>query len=154
TLAKFEADVLRNEPLIRGYSHFTRLFRFPYFKEGDTAEKRDGMRAFLKKHAYHIGRATIDASDWAIDNRMTKRVEMQPGANLKGYRDFFLQHIWERAQFYQSLAVRLLQHPVRHTLLLHHKALNAHFLGDLIEMFRQKGWKPVDAEYAYLDPIY
>lgn len=64
TLAEFEADALKNEPLILPYRNFTRLFRYPYFKEGDTVEKRDGMRAFLQEHGYRIGRATIDASDW------------------------------------------------------------------------------------------
>lgn len=154
TLEEFEADALKNESLIRPYEHFTRLFRFPYFKEGDTAAKRDGMRAFLYEHGYRIGRATIDASDWAIADRMTKRAEGQPRADLTGYRDFFLQHIWERAQFYDSLAGRVLARPVRHTVLLHHNVVNALYLGDLIAMFRDKGWKPVDAEYAYKDEVY
>ena len=154
TLAEFEADALKNEPFITPYQHFTRLFRYPYFKEGDTVEKRDGMRAFLHEHGYRIGRATIDASDWAIAARMTKRAEAQPHADLTGYRDFFLRHIWERAQFYDSLAARVLKRPVRHTVLLHHNALNALFLGDLIAMFRDKGWKTVDAEYAYKDEVY
>jgi peptidoglycan/xylan/chitin deacetylase (PgdA/CDA1 family) len=154
TLAEFEADALKNEPFCRPYQNFRRLFRFPYFKEGDTVEKRDGMRNFLREHGYRVGRATIDASDWAIAARMSKRAEAQPHADLTGYRDFFLQHIWERAQFYDSLAARVLSRPVRHTVLLHHNALNALFLGDLIAMFRDKGWKAVDAEYAYKDEVY
>ena len=28
------------------------------------------------------------------------------------------------------------------------------FLGDLIAMFAAKGWKPVDANSAYQDPVY
>ena len=154
TLAEFEADALRNEPLIRNYTHFTRLFRYPFFKEGDTAEKRDGMKSFLREHGYRTGRATVDASDWAIDARMNKRVEAMRNADLSGYRDFFLQHIWERSQFYNSLAERLLARPVRHTLLLHHSALNAFFLSDLIAMYSKNGWRIVDAEYAYRDEIY
>jgi peptidoglycan/xylan/chitin deacetylase (PgdA/CDA1 family) len=154
TLADFEADVARNEPLIRDYPHFVRLFRFPYFKEGDTAEKRDGMRAFLKQHGYRSGRATIDASDWTIDYRMDQHAKADPKANLTPYRDFYLQHIWERAQFYDSLAQRIVGHPVRHTVLLHHNALNALFLDDLVAMFIAKGWKPVSAKWAYADPVY
>lgn len=154
SLADFEADALKNEQLILFYRNFTRLFRYPYFKEGDTVEKRDGMREFLQQHGYRIGRATIDASDWAINDRLVKRAEVQPHADLAGYRDFFLQHIWERAQFYDSLAQRVLGRSVRHTVLLHHSLLNALFLGDLITMFRDKGWKPVDAEYAYKDEVY
>src|SRR5947209_6535120 len=134
TLAEFEADLLKNERLIRGYPHFVRWFRYPFFKEGDTAEKRDGMRSFLRQHGYRNGTTTIDASDWAISTRLEHRVKSNPSAGLSGYRDFFLQHIWERAQFYDSLAHRVLGHPVRHTVLLHHNALNAMFLDDLIAM--------------------
>jgi peptidoglycan/xylan/chitin deacetylase (PgdA/CDA1 family) len=154
TLAAFEADTLRNEPLIRGYPNFRRMFRYPFFKEGDTVEKRDGMRAFLQQRGYCIGRATIDTSDWAINGRLQNRMKADPKADLAPYRDFFLQHIWERAQFYDSLAGRVLNHPVRHTVLLHHNELNALFLDELIAMFKAKGWKPIHAERAYRDPVY
>lgn len=154
TLAVFEADALKVEPQIRSYPHFVPMFRYPFFKEGNTVEKRDGMRTFLQQHGYRIGRATIDASDWAIDARLQARVKKNFQAALKGYRNFYLQHIWERAQYYDSLSLRVVGRPVRHTVLLHHNALNALFLGDLITMFAAKGWKPVDAGWAYADPVY
>jgi peptidoglycan/xylan/chitin deacetylase (PgdA/CDA1 family) len=156
TLSEFEDDALKNEPIIRGYRHFARLFRYPYFKEGDTVEKRDGMRSFLQEHGYRIGRATIDASDWAISERLEKRAEAerQRRGDFISYRNFFLEHIWERAQFYDSLSQRVLGRPVRHTVLLHHNLLNALYLDDLIAMFLAKGWKPIDAEWAYRDPAY
>jgi peptidoglycan-N-acetylglucosamine deacetylase len=153
-LSEFEADTLKNEPLIVSYRHFTRLFRFPSFKEGNTGEKRDGMRAFLQGRGYRIGRATIDASDWAISARLEKRIKENPQADRAPYRAFFLAHIWERARYYDSLAQRVLGVPVRHTLLLHHNVLNALFLDDLIAMFADQGWRPVDAGYAYRDPVY
>ena len=154
TLAEFEADAMKNESLIRNYDHFTKLFRYPFFKEGDTVEKRDGMRSFLRKDGYRIGRATIDASDWAISARMERRADANPHTDFGGYREFFLEHIWERATFYDSLARRVLSRLVRHTVLLHHNSLNALFLSDLLAMFVKNGWKPVDAEYAYKDSVY
>ena len=154
TLAVFEADALKVEPQIRSCPHFVPMFRYPFFKEGNTVEKRDGMRTFLQQHGYRIGRATIDASDWAIDARLWARVKKNPQAALKGYREFYLQHIWERAQYYDSLSLRVVGRPVRHTVLLHHNALNALFLDDLITMFAAKGWKPVDAGWAYADSVY
>src|SRR5215471_9507119 len=102
TLAQFESDARKNEPLIRGYRNFRRLFRYPFFKEGDTAEKRDGMRSFLQMHGYRIGRATIDASDWAIDARMANKANTTH-ADLTGYRDFYLEHIRQRTQYDDSL---------------------------------------------------
>jgi peptidoglycan/xylan/chitin deacetylase (PgdA/CDA1 family) len=155
TLAEFQADVLKNEPLITSYPHFTRLFRYPMFKEGNTVDKRDGMRSFLKERAYRIGRATVDASDWAISARLESRLEHNATADVSGYRDFFLQHIWERTQYYHSLARQVVgRRPVRHTVLLHHNVLNALFLDDLVSLFVSKGWRPIDAEYAYADPVY
>ena len=154
TLSQFESDFLRNEPLIRDYPHFMCLFRFPFFKEGNTADKRDGMRSFLHQHQYRIGRATIDASDWAISGRLEKRVAGNPKTNTGPYGEFFKQHIWERAQFYESLARRILNRNVRHTVLLHHNALNALFLDQLIQMFVDNGWKPISALDAYADRVY
>jgi peptidoglycan/xylan/chitin deacetylase (PgdA/CDA1 family) len=154
TLAQFEADALKNEPLIAHYTHFTRMFRFPFLKEGNTDEKRDGMRSFLQQHGYRVGRATVDASDWAISARMELRAKQDSQSDLTPYRDFFLQHIWERSQFYDSLAQRVLGRSVRHTVVLHHNPLNARYLGDLIAMFVEKGWRLVDANYAYQDPVY
>lgn len=154
SLTEFESDALRNEPLIRGYSHFVSLFRYPFFKEGDTLQKRDGMRTFLRQHGYRIGRATIDASDWAIDDRLQARVKKDPNADLARYRDFYFQHIWERSQFYDSLSLRVLGAPVRHTVVLHHSALNALFLDDLIAMFLTREWMTIDADRAFADPIY
>jgi peptidoglycan-N-acetylglucosamine deacetylase len=154
TLENFESDVFKNEPLIHGYGHFSRLFRFPYFKEGETAEKRDGIRSLLQQRQYRIGRATIDASDWAISWRLEKRLIAAPKADATPYGEFFKQHIWDRAQFYDSLAHRVLKHPVRHTVLLHHNALNALYLDQLIAMFIDRGWKPIDALYAYADVVY
>lgn len=154
TLAQFETDVVKNEPLTRAYSHFLRLFRYPYFKEGETLEKRNGMRSYLQQQNYRIGRATIDASDWAISARLENCVKSNPKAKLDGYREFFLRHIWERSQFYDSLARRVLKQPVRHTLVLHHNPLNALFLDDLISMFLEKRWQPIDAKLAFSDPVY
>ena len=155
TLAEFEADAQKNEPLIRNYQHFDpTCFGIRSSKKGTRWKSGTACATFLQQHGYRIGRATIDASDWAIDARLQKRVDANPHADLAGYRDFFLQHIWERAQYYEALSERVLGRPVRHTVLLHHRALNAFFLGDLIAMFRKKGWQPVDAEYAYEDKVY
>jgi peptidoglycan-N-acetylglucosamine deacetylase len=116
--------------------------------------KRDAVRAFLKQHAYRVGHVTIDASDWAIDDRLTARLSKDPGADLKPYRDFYLNHMWERALYYDGLAQKVLDRRVKHTILMHYNLLNALFLGDLLEMFKRKGWKLIDAEAAFEDSVF
>ena len=62
--------------------------------------------------------------------------------------------MWDRAQYYNSLATKVTGRPVKHTILMHFNLLNGLFLGDLIEMFRSKGWQLIDAEEAFTDPIF
>ena len=154
TFEDFSADVLRCEAIIKNMPGFTRLFRFPMLKEGNTLERRDKMRAFLKQHSYRMGYVTIDASDWYIDERLRARLAANPDANLNGYRDFYLDHLWDRAVYYDGLSRKALGRSVKHTLLIHHNVLNELFLPDVLNMFKQKGWKLIDAEDAFKDPIF
>ena len=154
TLAQFEADTQKGENVVSGYPKFQKTFRYPFFKEGDTIEKRDGMRWWLMQRGYKFGRATIDASDWAIDGRMRKRLETDARADLAAYRDFYVEHIMARSRYYDELAQKVWARPVRHTVLLHHRLLSALFLKDLFAAYRASGWKIMDAEYAFEDLIY
>ncbi len=154
TLTRYEDDTQKGEDVVKGYSRFEKIFRFPFFKEGDTLEKRDGMRKWLADRGYRQGRATIDASDWAIDARLKKRLEIDAKADLRSYRDFYLDHLWDRSRYYDDLAQKVWKKPVRHTILLHHRLISALFLKDLAALYRSKGWKVVDSSYAYKDPIY
>src|SRR5437660_5617263 len=123
-------------------------------KEGDTAAKRDAMRSFLAQHGYRIGHVTIDNSDWIVDQRLTKRLVDNPSAETRSYRDFYLEHMWDRAQYYDSLARQVVGRGVKHTLLTHFNLLNALFLDDLIKMFQSKGWQLIDAAEAFTDPLF
>lgn len=151
---KYTQDILRGEAVIKDFPDFQKLFRFPYLKEGATAAKRDRMRAFLKAHGYHMGYVTIDTSDWVVDDRLRKRLQKQPDADLSSYREFYLNHIWDRTVFYDSLARKVLGRSIKHTLLIHHNLLNALFLGDVLRMFDRQGWKLINAGEAYTDPIF
>jgi len=151
---RYSADILRCEAIIKGYPQFRRFFRFPYLKEGNTAEQRDRMRTFLADHGYKNGAVTIDASDWYIDDRLRKRLSTDSKANTTGYRDYYLQHIADRSRYYNDLSGRVLGRSVRHTLLVHHNVLNELYLGDILEQYKRQGWKLIDAERAYADPIF
>jgi len=150
----YTADILKCEEVIKTFSHFQKHFRFPYLKEGDTAAKRDAVRTFLKQRGYRVGHVTIDASDWAIDDRLNARLSKDPAADLKPYRDFYLSHMWERSLYYDGLARTVLGRSVKHTILMHFNLLNALFLGDLLDMFTSRGWKLIDAEEAFKDRVF
>jgi peptidoglycan/xylan/chitin deacetylase (PgdA/CDA1 family) len=154
TYSDFAADFERNEPLIKPYRRFTRLFRYPFLKEGDTAEKRDQFRALLKQKGYSVGHVTVDGSDWYVDQRMNARLERQPAADTQPYGDYLVAHMLDRAAFYRQLAVDVLDHEIPHTLLLHHGMINALYLEDVISAFSDKGWQWIDARRAFDDAVF
>jgi len=154
TFGKFSNELLQNDSIINKLSNYIKLFRFPYLKEGDTKEKVDQFRAFMKEKGYRNGHVTIDASDWYINGRLLKRLNENPNAAIDGYRAFYLEYLYCRATFYEDLAVQLTGRHIHHTILLHHNLTSALFLGDLIKLFREKGWQIIDAEEAYKDEIF
>jgi hypothetical protein len=39
-------------------------------------------------------------------------------------------------------------------MLMHHNLINALFLPDVIRLFQDKGWRIIDAQSAFEDPVY
>ncbi len=154
SLADYERELLACDKAIRDMPGFTRRFRFPYLKEGDTIEKRDGFRAFLDSNSYMTGPVSVDASDWYYSERLSDRLKKDRRADTRPYRDAYLRHLYSRAQYYDGLSRAVLGRSAAHVLLLHHNLINALFLKDVIQMFRDKGWTLIDSEAAFKDPVY
>ena len=154
SLATFIADVQRADALYKALPGWTPLVRFPYLKEGETAEKRDGFRAWMKANGYRGAPVSIETSDWYYSSRFVAWREKNPDAEVKPYREAYLAHLWDRAQHYDAEARALVGRSPKHMLLLHTNAINAAFIGDVIAMFRSKGWRIVAPAEAFADPLY
>jgi peptidoglycan-N-acetylglucosamine deacetylase len=154
TVQDEEQEVIACQAILDRIPGFEKIFRFPMLAEGNTAEKRDQFRAWLADHDYRVGSVTIDASDWYIDQRLRDKLKADPNFDLKKYRDYYLQHIWNRANYYNELSKKVLGREVKHTLLVHFNLLNALFLDDLLAMFEKNGWKLINAEKAFQDPVF
>jgi peptidoglycan/xylan/chitin deacetylase (PgdA/CDA1 family) len=146
------ADVLKCEALLTPYAGFRRLFRYPFLAEGKSAAGRDEFRMLLHDHGYRIAPVTIDTSDWYVDERLRARLKTDPKTDVSGYRRYWLDHLWERATYYDGLAQEVLGHSLDHTILLHHRLATGLFLDDALTMFRSRGWRLVDASAAFEQP--
>jgi len=152
--ADFAVDFLKNEKVIAPYHNRTALFRYPFLKEGDTADKRDLFRALLKERGYRVGHVTIDASDWYVSQRFVDRLAKQAKTPIAPYRDYLIAHLLDRAGFYRQLALDVLGRDIRHTLLMHFNPLNAFVLPEVMNAFETAGWQWIDASLAFEDPVF
>ena len=154
TLPLFIADVERNQALLAALPGWTSRLRFPYLKEGDTAAKRDGMRAWLAAHAYGSGAVSIDASDWYYDERYGHGWGGIPvPSHGRSVRPTSPTYGTARSTT-TGLSQRLLGAARNMCLLLHTRRINAEFLPDIIAMFRARGWTIISPAEAYTDPLY
>lgn len=150
----FAVDFLKNEKIVAPYHNRAPLFRYPFLKEGDTADKRDRFRAMLKESGYRVGHVTIDASDWYVDERLFNRLVKYPKTTIQPYRDYLIAHLLDRAAFYRQLAIDVLDRDIRHTLLVHYNNLNALVLPEVMSAFEAVGWQWIDASLAFQDEAF
>jgi len=144
---EFAADAARAHAFVATFRMFTPLLRFPMLKEGETAAKRDHMRAWMRAEGYRNGHVAIDGCDWLYSQYFLR------GGRSEKFREPYLNHLERMANFSLGLAGRLgIDAPL--TLLLHYNAINLAFLPDVIAHFRALGWRWVDAPQAFADPLY
>ncbi len=150
----FEWELMKADSILREYSNYEKLFRFPYLKEGNTKEKVDSIRCIMDNHGFKNGFVTIDDADWFVDGQLLKRLKVNANVDLEAYREIYLKHLLERATYYEKLSYELTSRHIAHTLLLHHNLTSALFLDDLINLFKTNGWKVISAKHAFQDPIF
>ena len=153
-LDAYLADIRKAEPVLARLPRWDRRFRYPYLKEGNPAEKRDGARRWLRDNGYASGAVSIDTSDWYYDSRLRAWLAAHPGEDPCAFRQPYLDHLLDRATYYSGLAKSTLGHDVDHVILLHTNTINAMFLGDAISMFRAHGWEIIAPAQAWRDPVY
>lgn len=150
----FAVDFLKNEKIVAPYHNKSMLFRYPFLKEGETADKRDRFRGLLKERGYRVGHVTIDASDWYVNERMSDHLVKKPKDSIQPYRDYLIAHLLDRAAFYRQLAMDVLSRDIRHTILVHYNTLNALVLPDVMAAFEAAGWQWIDASLAFQDEVF
>jgi peptidoglycan/xylan/chitin deacetylase (PgdA/CDA1 family) len=154
TLAQYQQEVLDCDRVVAALPGYRKWFRFTYLREGNTPEKRNGMRAFLRQQGYRNGYVTLDTSDWRLNDKLAEMLAKDPDANVEPIRLAYLSHIRQRALAYRALAQRLQGRDIPQVLLLHHNLINALWLGDVIRQFKDMGWTITTAAQAYADPVY
>jgi peptidoglycan/xylan/chitin deacetylase (PgdA/CDA1 family) len=153
-LSRYQQELLDCDRIIAPLPGYRKWFRFTYLREGNTPEKRDGMRAFLKQQGYRNAYVSLDTSDWRLDEKLVEVLTRNPDADLAPIRAAYLAHVRQRALAYRELAHKLQGRDIPQVILLHHNLINALWLGDVIAQFEQMGWQITTPQQAFEDPVY
>jgi peptidoglycan-N-acetylglucosamine deacetylase len=156
TLADWEADVLKNEPVLEKYATSSdwHWLRFPYLAEGDTPEKRTAARKFLAEHHYRIAAVTMSFGDYMWNEPYARCVAKNDTAAIAQLESSYLDAAAQDADFRRAMAKALFGHDIPYVLLMHVGALDARMLPRLLKMYRDKGFSFVTLEDAEKEPFY
>jgi peptidoglycan/xylan/chitin deacetylase (PgdA/CDA1 family) len=154
TLAQYQQEILDCDRITSTLPGYQKWFRFTYLREGNTPEKRDGMRSFLKERGYRNGYVSLDTSDWRLDEKLTQVLRANPKADIEPIKQAYLAHVKQRAIAYRDLSRKLEGRDIPQVLLQHHNLLNALWLKDVIQQFVDMGWTIVTPAQAFADPVY
>lgn len=158
SLAQYQQEILDCDQIIRKLPGYQKWFRYTYLREGNTPEKRDSLRAFLKQQNYRNAYVSLDTSDWRLNEKLIEVLNANKGAdkdaNIKPIKQAYLAHVKQRALAYRSLAQQLQGRDIAQVMLMHHNLINALYLDDVITMFKEMGWTITTPAAAFSDPVY
>jgi peptidoglycan/xylan/chitin deacetylase (PgdA/CDA1 family) len=154
SVEQYEQQVLDCDAIVRTLPGYQKWFRYTFLREGNTPEKRDGMRAFLKQQGYRNAYVSLDTSDWRFDDRVRAVLKKNPRADIAPIKELYLAHVRQRALAYRALSQQLQGRDIAQVILLHHNLVNALWLTDVIAQFKEMGWSITTPATAFADPVY
>ncbi|MRW94448.1 polysaccharide deacetylase family protein [Duganella sp. FT80W] len=154
TLAQYQQEVADCDRITSTLAGYRKWFRYTYLREGNTLEKRDGMRDYLRQSGYRDAYVSLDTSDWRLDEKLVDVLRANAQADLTPIRLAYLSHLRQRAEAYRDLSRQLEGRDIPQIMLLHHNLINALWLKDAIQQFKDMGWTIVTPEQAFADAVY
>lgn len=156
TAASFEADIAADEPLLSEFARGTNWhwFRYPFLQEGNTAAKRDAVRAYLRAHGYQIAEVSLDFEDYLWNDPYARCVAKHDDAAIAQLERTYLATANEYIDVARTLNQRLYARQIPTVLLLHIGAFDARMLPRLIALLRARGFAFTTLEQAQNDEAY
>jgi peptidoglycan-N-acetylglucosamine deacetylase len=154
TLEDWQADTLKNEPILAPLGGDWHWLRFPYLAEGDTVAKHDAARAFLAVHGYRIAPVTMSFDDYLWNGPYARCVAKNDGTTVAQMETAWLAAADASLSYYRDLSRQLYHRDVPYVLLMHIGAFDARMLPRLLDLYRRRGVTLITLEQALRDPIY
>jgi peptidoglycan/xylan/chitin deacetylase (PgdA/CDA1 family) len=157
-LAIWEDEVVQGESVTRlllsEHKMKLRYFRHPYLDTGRDLKTRRDAEAFLTERGYRIAPVTLDAWDWmyapVYDDAKKRSDTALQDQLLKSY----LAYSDEVFAYSEKLSKQVAGYEVKQILLIHANQLEADHIGELLDVFRKRGYRFITLEEALGDPAY
>ena len=121
-----------------------KYFRYPYLAEGKGGTKQE-VQNYLIANQYTIAPVTVDSKDYLFNERLLHISWRVRNQHLNQIKHQYLDYIWQQTLKAEK---RSSDKPVKQILLVHANLLNSHFLGDVIQMYKNNGYRFISLTQA------
>ena len=156
--AVWQADVIAGETplkaIVEAAGGRLRWFRHPYLHLGLSPEVQAETAAFLARRGYTVAPVTIDNSDWLYARAHTKAWNADDAAAARRLGEDYVRYMLAVVEFYEGQADKVVGRAIPQILLIHANALNADWLGPLLDDLAARGYTFISLADALADPVY
>lgn len=126
-------------------------FRYPYLATGNTKDKKEAVREFLRNNNYINAPITIDSEDWKYNDKFKNAPSTEIQNFIKRqYLDGYEKNIiWS-----ENMAKGRFGRPIKHIVLMHANQITGASIHDVIQLFKKRGYQFISLEEALEDPFY
>jgi peptidoglycan-N-acetylglucosamine deacetylase len=155
----FLAQVVANESVLaelmgESQAKLWKVLRYPYLHQGADLAGRALIRQVVQARGYRIAEVTVDFEDWAWNNPYARCLGKGSVKAVEVLEASYLDAALAQLRWSADTARRLFGRPIRHILLLHVGAFDAHMAEKLLTAYEQAGVKWVTLDAALEDPVY
>jgi len=155
----FLAQVVANEPVLaqlmgESQARVWKVLRYPYLHEGADLEGRALIRHVLQTRGYRFAEVTVDFEDWAWNNAYARCLARGSPKAVEVLETSYLDAALAQLRWSVDTSRRLFGGPIRHILLLHVGAFDAHMAERLLTAYEEAGVTWVTLDAALEDPVY
>ncbi len=154
SVADYEAEIVRNEPVLAELGGDWHWFRYPYLDEGDTPAKRTEIRDFMGSRGYHIATVTMMFGDWLYSAPYARCMAKHDKPAIVRMEKMYFKAATLRIGYYRKMSHALYGRDIPYVLLLHIGAFEAKTLPKLLALYKKHGFQFVSLEQAERDPYY
>jgi len=156
TLAQFEDELTKDEPVLEKLGAGTdwRWFRYPFLDEGKDEAQRVAARHILARHGYRVAAVTTGFSDWAWTPAYARCSANRDLAGIAELERLYLGAVKQSIADDRETAHKLYGRDIPYVLLMHVSAMSAHMMPQVLQIYRDAGYRFVSLPQAESDAAY
>lgn len=157
-LPAYERQILKGEAITRAlaekYDKELNYFRFPYNDAGKDSAQHADIEAFLAAHDYILTPFTIESSDWMYYAVYAHYVRNNQVEKAQEIGEAYVEKTLAFFDYFEEMVQAEYGRPIHHIYLCHDNLLNTHYLPQLVDTLKQRGYSFISLDEAMTDEVY